>query len=323
MMSEATAISVNHITRRFGSVVAVNDISFDVARGQIFGFLGPNGSGKSTLIKVLCGLLAPSSGSATLDGLDVVRNIEEIRQKIGYMAQGFTLYNDLTSKENITFYGMVYGMFGNRLKDRTNAVVEMTGIGEYMNRRAGALSGGWKRRLALACAMLHEPKIIFLDEPTAGIDPVARRELWDLLFELADRDVTLFVTTHYMDEAERCTNVGYIYHSNLIAIGTPGELKSLPEISPSGTRRYEIDAPDITRVHGLMKSWDSVRDSTIFGASVHTLVDDRIDAGDIKSRLEKNNVEVRNIRPIDPTLEDVFVTLTRHHEKIQNEGVAA
>jgi len=320
-MTEAPSISVNHITRRFGNFTAVNDVSFDVARGDIFGFLGPNGSGKSTLIKVLCGLLSPSGGSASLDGLDVVKDIEQIRTRIGYMAQGFTLYNDLTAKENITFYGMVYSLFGDRLKDRMEAVVELTGIDEYMDRRAGQLSGGWKRRLALACALLHEPGIIFLDEPTAGIDPVARRELWDLLFDLAEEGVTLFVTTHYMDEAERCTDIGYIYNSNLIARGTPVELKNMPEVSPEGTSRFEIDATDITRVHGLMKSWDAVRDSTIFGACVHTLVDEKVTEGEILKYLESRNVAVGNIRPIEPTLEDVFVTLTHHHEQLENAGV--
>jgi ABC-type multidrug transport system ATPase subunit len=313
-MADEPAIVIDHITRKFGTFTAVNDISFTIDRGEIFGFLGPNGSGKSTLIKVLCGLLAPSGGHATLDGLDVVRNIEEIRTRIGYMAQEFTLYDDLTSKENITFYGMVYGLYGKRLRERTDAVVERTGIGEYMNRRAGALSGGWKRRLALACALLHEPSIFFLDEPTAGIDPVARRELWDLFYTLADEDVTLFVTTHYMDEAERCTSVGYIYMSNLIANGTPTELKKMPQIRPKGTKRFEIDAPDITRTHGALRLWEHTRDSTIFGATVHTLMDDTVDADDIKKFLEDKGIEVRLVRSIEPSLEDVFVTLTRIHE---------
>lgn len=313
-MSKELAIVVDHITRRFGALVAVNDVSFTVECGEIFGFLGPNGAGKSTLIRVLCGLLAPSEGKASLDGLDVITQIEEIRTRIGYMAQAFTLYDDLSARENMTFYGMVYGLYGRRLKERMSAVSDVVGIDEYMDIRAADLSGGWKRRLGLACALLHEPQIIFLDEPTAGIDPVARRELWDLLFKLADEDVTLFVTTHYMDEAERCTNVGYIYMSNLIALGTPAELKKLPEISPEGTRRYEIDAADITRVHALLRRWEYTRDSTIFGASVHVLVDDRVDSDAIQDHLQGAGVEVRLVRSIEPTLEDVFVTLTRLHE---------
>ncbi|MFH1675559.1 MAG: ABC transporter ATP-binding protein [bacterium] len=314
-MPDNNSIVVDHITRRFGSFVAVNDVSFTVDRGEIFGFLGPNGSGKSTLIRVLCGLLSPSGGRASLDGLDVVKEIEEIRTRIGYMAQGFTLYDDLTSMENFKFYGMVYGLFGARLKERIDYVTDIVGIREYLNRQAGALSGGWKRRLALACALLHGPKIIFLDEPTAGIDPVARRELWDLLFQLADEDITLFVTTHYMDEAERCTRVGYNFMSNLIALGTPVELKKLPENSPHGTARYEIESPDITRVHGLMRKWDKVHDSTIFGTSVHVLVDESVSGEDLRKYVTDKGSEVGQIKRIDPTLEDVFVTLTRAHEK--------
>ncbi len=313
------AIVVDHITRTFGPVVAVNDVTFNVNRGEIFGFLGPNGSGKSTLIRVLCGLLAPTAGRASLDGLDVVSQIERIRTIIGYMAQGFTLYDDLTARENITFYGMIYGMYSRRLKDRTASVVDLVGIEDYMDRKAGELSGGYKRRLALACALLHEPKIVFLDEPTAGIDPVARRELWDLLFQLADEDVTLFVTTHYMDEAERCTNVGYIYLGDLIALGTPNELKKTPRVNPKGTQRYEIDAVDITRVHGALRRWEFTHDSTIFGATVHALMEDRVNAEDIRKYLHGQGVDVQNIRQIEPTLEDVFVTLTRFREGLQHE----
>jgi ABC-2 type transport system ATP-binding protein len=322
-MPDEYAIVVDHITRRFGNFTAVDDVSFNVEKGQIFGFLGPNGSGKSTLIRVLCGLLAPTMGRAFLDGLEVATRIEEIRRRIGYMAQGFTLYDDLSAYENIRFYAMVYGLEGKRLKDRIQAVVNLVGIEEYMDRRAAALSGGWKRRLALACALLHEPDIIFLDEPTAGIDPVARRELWDLLFRLADEDVTLFVTTHYMDEAERCTNVGYIYQAKLIALGTPLTLKDMAEVRPPGTNRFEIDAPDITRVHGLLRTWEHTRDSTIFGASVHALVGETIGADELRRFLQGNGVEVRNIRPIEPTLEDVFVTLTHAHDAIYRKGGAA
>ncbi len=319
-MSADPAIIIDHITRKFGTFTAVNDVSFNVDRGEIFGFLGPNGAGKSTLIRVLCGLLAPTSGRATLAGMDIVTQIEQIRPRIGYMAQAFTLYDDLSARENFTFYGMVYGMFGRHLKRRMDAVVDLVGIGEYMGRQTRALSGGWKRRLALACALLHEPGIIFLDEPTAGIDPVARRELWDLLFRLADEGVTLFVTTHYMDEAERCTRVGYIFQANLIAVGTPGELKKIREVSPEGTRRFEIDAEDVTRAHGVLRTWEHTRDSTIFGASVHALLDEQVGSDDLTAFLEGNGIAVRNVRPIEPTLEDVFVTLTRRLEERGNGG---
>jgi ABC-type multidrug transport system ATPase subunit len=321
-MTADPAIVVDHITRRFGTFTAVNDVSFDVKRGSIFGFLGPNGSGKSTLIRVLCGLLAPTEGKASLDGLDVVKDIEVIRQRIGYMAQGFTLYDDLSANENIKFYAMVYGLSGRHMKERIDSVVDLVGIKDYMDRRAMDLSGGWKRRLALACALLHEPIIIFLDEPTAGIDPVARRELWNLLFRLAAEDVTLFVTTHYMDEAERCTNVGYIYQSNLIALGTPASLKLVPEVTPPGTRRFEIDAPDITRIHGVLRTWEHTLDSTIFGATVHVLVDQRIDSDGLEKFLKERGLPVMNIRPIQPTLEDVFVTLTHFEDEKLKKGGA-
>ena len=314
--SSEPAISAEHLVRRFGDFTAVNDVSFRVEKGEIFGFLGPNGSGKTTVIKMLTGLLPLSGGSATVEGIDVRADSEGVRERIGYMSQNFSLYYDLTVEENLQFYGKIYSLEPARLKRRMEEIVQINGLGPYLQRLSSQLSGGWKQRLALGCAMLHEPKLLFLDEPTAGIDPVARRQLWDLLFELSGHGITFFVTTHYMDEAERCSHVAYIYYGKLIADGTPDSLRELPDVQPQGTMRIEIIAPEVTRALRLARHIPGIRSATIFGQSIHALVEEHFDLGILRNQLRKEGITVTEIRPLAPSLEDVFVELTYKHQAL-------
>jgi ABC-type multidrug transport system ATPase subunit len=311
---EQLAISAEHLVRRFGDFVAVNDVSFRVEKGEIFGFLGPNGSGKTTVIKMLTGLLPLSGGEAIVLGIDVRKDAETVRGNIGYMSQNFSLYSDLTVLENLKFYGRIYGLSPERLRQRIDDIIQLNGLGPYINRLSAQLSGGWKQRLALGCAMLHEPKLIFLDEPTAGIDPVARRQLWDLLFELSGHGITFFVTTHYMDEAERCSHVAYIYYGRIIADGTPNELKQLPDVTPPGTYRVEITTPEVTRALRIARTIPGIKSATIFGESIHALIDDHFDLEHLREQLEESGIVVAEIRPLGPSLEDVFVELTHKHQ---------
>ncbi|MBY0403798.1 MAG: ABC transporter ATP-binding protein, partial [Cyanobacteria bacterium] len=263
--SSSPAIITEQLGRRFGDKIAVDSLNLTIEKGEIFGFLGPNGSGKSTTIKMLCGLLSPSSGLALVGGLDVSKEPETIRSIIGYMPQRFSLYEDLTVKENLDFYSELYGVKGKKGAVRKREVIELVGLEKYVNYQAKQLSGGWKQRLGLSCALVHQPEIIFLDEPTASMDPVARRSLWDLLFSLASSGVTLFVTTHYMDEAERCSSVGYIYNSRLIVSGGPDELKQAREVVGAGTQHIEIVCTPLVKTFNIVKALDYVKDVTIFG----------------------------------------------------------
>lgn len=309
-------IETRGLTRRFGHFTAVDHVNLSVDEGTIYGFLGPNGSGKSTMIRMLCGLLGPSDGTAKVLGYDVVKQSENIKQSIGYMSQQFSLYTDLTVMENLQFYSRIYGIPRRERNDRIDEVIDIVGIGDYRKRLAANLSGGWKQRLALACSLVHRPKLMFLDEPTAGIDPVARRDLWNLLFNLSGRGVTFFVTTHYMDEAERCTHVGYIYFSKLIVSGSPSELKHLPDIMPEGSVRLEVRCDRLPNAMRLLNGFDYVRDATIFADSLHVLADEHCETR-MKHDLDANGFDVELITPVSPTLEDVFVTLTRERDQLR------
>ncbi len=308
------AIVLDHLTKQYGQQTVVNQLSFTVERGEIFGFLGPNGSGKTTTIKMLCGLLQPTSGTALVNGFDIHKEAEQVRRSIGYMSQQFSLYKNLTVEQNIDFYAELYGLGAEKSLRRRADVLQITGLFGQETKKASSLSGGWKQRLALACAIVHEPPIVFLDEPTAGIDPVARRALWDLLFTLATMGITFFVTTHYMDEAERCSTVGYIFQSNLIALGKVDELGSLPVVNDPNTKHLEVSCNLIMPTFQFLRSQPYVSDVTIFGRALHIVVSNSIEIEWLREQLSEQNFGVGEIRAIKPSLEDVFVTLTEHEE---------
>ncbi|HET6372966.1 MAG TPA: ABC transporter ATP-binding protein [Candidatus Polarisedimenticolia bacterium] len=303
-----TGIVAEGLTRRFGALEAVTDLDLTVARGEIFGFLGPNGAGKTTVVRMLCGLLAPTSGRATVGGFDVVRQTRAVKQSIGYMSQKFGLYADLTVRENVTFFGGVYVADRKEAAARSERVLTDMGLDGRADQLAGTLSGGWKQRLALATAIVHNPAILFLDEPTAGVDPVSRREIWDLIYALQGKGITLFVTTHYMEEAERCNRIGFIHSGRLAALGTPAELK---------TRWMQADVvrlagPDPYDIYRALKGTPLVLDVNIYGNDVHAVVDEAGPAVPaLRRHLSAAGLTVTSVEPIPPSIEDVFVRLTR------------
>jgi ABC-2 type transport system ATP-binding protein len=315
---DGTAVEVQDLTRRFGKFVAVDRVGFQVPRGEIFGFLGPNGAGKSTTIRMLCGLLRPSAGGGTVAGYDIGRESEQIKQHIGYMSQKFSLYEDLTVEENIDFYGGIYGLEGKRMTDRRDWAVAMAGLDQRRRSLTAELSGGWRQRLALACAILHEPPIIFLDEPTSGVDPLSRRRFWDLIYHMADRGVTVFVTTHYMEEAEYCDRIALIYHGKMIALGSPRELKSTVMRDQILDVRCGNSQDLLEKVAAL----PAVHNVSLFGAGLHVACTDTDKAtAQIRDLLAAEGTQDERIEPVTPGMEDVFVSLIEAFDREERGGV--
>jgi len=298
------AIEVRNLTRRFGDFIAVNDVSFEVRAGEIFGFLGSNGAGKSTTIRMLCGLLQPTSGTATVGGIDVIRDPEGVKRRIGYMSQRFSLYEALTVDQNIAFFGGVYGLKGDRLAARRDFVLEMAGLRGRERELTRSLAGGWRQRLALGCAILHEPPIVFLDEPTGGVDPLSRRRFWRLIDTLAASGVAVLVTTHYLDEAEHCQRIAIIQAGRLAAHGTVDELKSIFKSRPI----LEVRASDAVGAMRALDAMPEVEKTSIFGTAVHAVLrNDSTDASAMGARLEAQGITVTSAGIVPPSLEDVFL----------------
>lgn len=308
------AVSVKDLEKRFGSFIAVNRVSFEVRKGEIFGFLGPNGAGKSTTIRMLCGLLAPTGGSGSVAGFDIRTQQEDIKSHIGYMSQKFSLYEDLTVAENIDFYGGIYCIPRAKRRERKEWVIKMAGLTEHRQSRTAILSGGWKQRLSLGCAILHEPPIIFLDEPTSGVDPMSRRQFWDLIYELSGKGVTTFVTTHYMDEAEYCDRIALIYRGELTAMGTPDELKT--RLMQDHVLEIQCERPQDAM--GEIEKVEGIKEVALFGKGLHAVaVNGEAATRAVRSRLIERGYRVARVERIVPSLEDVFVSLIEARDRAQ------
>jgi ABC-2 type transport system ATP-binding protein len=302
--SDEAAIQVRDLTRRFGQFVAVDRVSFDVARGEVFGFLGSNGAGKSTTIRMLCGLLQPTSGSARVGGIDVTRDPEGVKRRIGYMSQRFSLYELLTVDQNIRFFGGIYGLDAVRLEQRRRFVIEMAGLAGRESTLARDLAGGWRQRLALGCAILHEPAILFLDEPTGGVDPLSRRQFWRLIDTLSQGGVTVLVTTHYLDEAERCHRVALIHAGRLAVIGTTTEVKQVF----AGRPILEVRARDSVEAMRVLDTLPDVEKTSLFGTAVHAVLRSAAATTDqIARQLRDGGIQVIGVSAVTPSLEDVFL----------------
>lgn len=309
--SRRPAVRLHGLIKRFGDFTAVDDVSLEVWPGEIFGFLGPNGAGKSTTIRILCGLLSPTSGEALVNGFAVELEPENVKQSVGYMSQRFSLYNDLTVEENLDFFAGIYGVRGARREERKAFALRMADLEDRRDAAAGILPAGFKQRLALGCAILHEPPILFLDEPTSGVDPVARREFWDLIDSLSEGGQTIFVSTHYMDEAEYCHRLALMHRGRVIALGTPQQLRqNLPDRA-----LLNLVCSDAVAAMQTLEDEPAVLDSAVFGGGLHLSVKDPdAAAGVVRARLESAGLRVDRLEPIEPSMEDVFVALIEREE---------
>jgi len=300
------AVEVEDLVKTFGNFVAVDHIRFQVEKGEIFGFLGPNGAGKSTTIRMLCGLLMPSSGEGRVAGFDIMKEPERIKEGIGYMSQKFSLYDDLTVVENLHFCGGIYGLSGSLQKEREEEALGMAGLKELRDRMTRTLAVGWKQRLALGCAILHRPEVLFLDEPTSGVDPQARGRFWDLIHAAADKGVTVLVSTHYMDEAEYCNRIALIDRGRVVALGTPRELRRDPRLGGV----LVVECVDAARAMAILRQAAGVRDVAVFGQALHVTVADEMQAPErLSALLRERGLQCSRIEAVEPTLEDSFVQL--------------
>jgi ABC-2 type transport system ATP-binding protein len=314
-----TVVEIDNLVKRFGDFVAVDQVSLKVTKGEIFGFLGPNGAGKSTTIRILCGLLRPSSGRASVGGYDVTAEAETIRRNIGYMSQKFSLYDDLTVEENIRFFSGIYGVPESLRAERRDYVLKMAGIAERRTTMTRLLSGGWKQRLALGCAILHDPPILFLDEPTSGVDPIARRGFWDLIYQLSEAGRTIFVSTHYMEEAEYCHRLALMYRGRVIALGSPQSLKD----SMGAHHILELIPADLFESMRALEGLEGVRDTAVFGGGLHVTVEDET-AGmaRLRAALDGKGIRIERLEPIEPSMEDVFVAMIEAADREDNRKIA-
>jgi len=308
------AVETQNLTKRFGNFTAVDNVNFYIPKGEIFGLLGPNGAGKTTTIRMLCGILQPTSGTGTVLGFDIKKDPEEIKKQIGYMSQKFSLYDDLTAYENIEFYASIYGVPRSERGNRIDELIEMAGLKDHRRELTRSLSGAWRQRLALACAIAHKPPMLFLDEATAGVDPVSRREFWDLIYEMAGNGVSVLATTHYMDEAEYCNTIGIMYGGELIALASPDGLRD----KISGVL-YQVDCNYPRQATALLDALPGVLDAAIHGVQVHVLVEPDQEKMRIKHELEKANIRVDQIEEIQPSLEDIFISMVEENLSLSPE----